>query len=157
MRVRDRQARDLPLVERFLAARDTRMCARGGELVDALAHPAVVAEENEGLVGVLTYILEQDACEVLTIHVEDRQMGIGTALLEEAERIARRAGRSVMFLTTTNDNIDALRFYQRRGFQLARLLPGAVDESRMNLKPSIPRTGDHDIPLRDEIVLEREL
>ncbi|MBA2312341.1 MAG: GNAT family N-acetyltransferase [Actinobacteria bacterium] len=157
MWIRDRRARDIPVVERFLVERDTRMCARAGKLVDALAHPALLAEENGELIGVLTYILEEKACEVLTIHVEDSWRGVGTALLEKAEHIALQAGCDVMFLTTTNDNLDALRFYQRRGFQLTRLLPGAVDESRMRLKPTIPMTGAHGIPLRDEIVLRREL
>ena len=58
---------------------------------------------------------------------------------------------------TTNDNVDALRFYQRRGFRLAVLRPGAVDESREALKPEIPRSGEHDIPLRDELELEMDL
>jgi hypothetical protein len=58
---------------------------------------------------------------------------------------------------TTNDNVDALRFYQRRGFRLAELHPGAVDEARARLKPEIPRVGDHGIPLRDELMLEKEV
>ena len=58
---------------------------------------------------------------------------------------------------TTNDNVDALRFYQRRGFVLTALRPGAVDQARRSLKPEIPLVGDHDIPLRDELELERTL
>jgi hypothetical protein len=58
---------------------------------------------------------------------------------------------------TTNDNVDALRFYQRRGFRLAALHQGAVDDSRARLKPEIPEIGEHRIPLRDELDLELEL
>jgi hypothetical protein len=58
---------------------------------------------------------------------------------------------------TTNDNVDALRFYQRRGFRLARVRPGAVDESRRVLKPEIPTVGAYGIPLRDELELEMGL
>ena len=58
-------------------------------------------------------------------------------------------------LTTTNDNVDALRFYQRRGFRLVALRPGAVDDARARHKPAIPGTGAHGIPLRDELDLER--
>ncbi|HZZ53070.1 MAG TPA: GNAT family N-acetyltransferase, partial [Trebonia sp.] len=65
---------------------------------------------------------------------------------------AKRLGCQQITLTTTNDNVDALRFYQRRGFRLAALRPGAVDRSRLR-KPEIPRTGDFGIPLRDEIDL----
>ena len=57
-------------------------------------------------------------------------------------------------LITTNDNVDALRFYQRRGYRLARVDAGAVDRSRVALKPAIPEIGAHGIPLRDELELE---
>jgi len=53
---------------------------------------------------------------------------------------------------TTNDNLPALRFYQKQGFRLIVLYPGAVEESR-RLKPSIPLAGHADIPIRDEIQL----
>jgi Acetyltransferase (GNAT) family len=62
-----------------------------------------------------------------------------------------------LWVVTTNDNVDALRFYQRRGFRLAALRPGAVDESRRTLKPEIPAIGDQGIPLRDELELEIRL
>ena len=60
-------------------------------------------------------------------------------------------------MTTTNDNVDALRFYQRRGFRIAEIRPGAVDRSRASVKPSIPLLGEYGIPLRDEIDLSRDL
>ena len=96
----------------------------------------------------LTYV--PDTHEVLTLHAAERGRGVGTALIEAA---AERLGR--LWLITTNDNVDALRFYQRRGFRLVALHRGAVDESRARLKPEIPETGDHGIPLRDELELER--
>jgi hypothetical protein len=52
--------------------------------------------------------------------------------------------------------VDALRFYQRRGFALTELRPGAVDESR-RMKPQIPLVGAYGIHIRDELVLVREL
>lgn len=62
----------------------------------------------------------------------------------------------VRLTTTTNDNLDALRFYQRRGFRLAGLRPGAVGRAR-RIKPEIPATGAHGTPLRDGIDLVRPL
>ncbi len=74
-----------------------------------------------------------------------------------ADRQGRgRRGCGTLWCTTTNDNVDALRLYQRRGFRLVRLRPGAVEESRL-VKPEIPRVGAHGIPLRDELDLERPL
>ena len=67
---------------------------------------------------------------------------------------ARRARCRSVQLTTTNDNLDALRFYQRRGFRLVAVRPGAVDDARRTLKPAIPAIGSHGIPMRDELDLE---
>jgi hypothetical protein len=62
-----------------------------------------------------------------------------------------------MWLVTTNDNLEALRFYQRRGFVLSALRAGAVDEARRELKPMIGRVGNFGIPIRDEIELEARM
>ena len=59
-------------------------------------------------------------------------------------------------MITTNDNLNALRFYQKRGFVLAALYPNALVQSR-KLKPEIPETGIGGLPLRDEIELEMKL
>jgi hypothetical protein len=53
-----------------------------------------------------------------------------------------------LWVITTNDNTDALRFYQRRGFCLVKVHRGAVDRSRASLKPEIPVVGAYGIPLR---------
>src|SRR4051812_32948140 len=83
-------------------------------------------------------------------------VGVGTALLGEVKRV--RAGwMHAAVGVTTNDNIDALRFYPRRGFRLAALRRGAVDDSRARLTPEISEIADHRILLRDELELELEL
>jgi GNAT superfamily N-acetyltransferase len=149
---------DRPAVEDFLAEHGSLRVARLGRLEDPLDHPALVAvEQNGGLVGVLTYIAAGQDCEILTLHAARQWEGCGTALVEALERLAAGAGCHRLWVLTTNDNVDALRFYQRRGFRLAELHPGALDEARLRLKPEIPREGAHGIPLRDELVLEKAL
>jgi ribosomal protein S18 acetylase RimI-like enzyme len=59
-------------------------------------------------------------------------------------------------LVTTNDNVDAIRFYQRRGYRIASIDRGAVDRAR-SIKPSIPLIGFHGIPIRDELTLVKDL
>lgn len=157
MVVRPRAEADREAVEEFLAARHSRRVARLGELLDPLEHTALVADDDGRLAGVLTYLIDGDRCEMLTLHTAEQWTGVGTALVEAAARLAADAGCSTLWLLTTNDNVDALRFYQRRGFRLAELRAGAVDESRARLKPEIPRTGNYGIPIRDELVLERPL
>jgi hypothetical protein len=51
---------------------------------------------------------------------------------------ARRQGCTRLWVITTNDNVDALRSYQRRGFCLVTVHCSAVDRSRARLKPEIP-------------------
>ncbi|HEY6886307.1 MAG TPA: GNAT family N-acetyltransferase [Solirubrobacter sp.] len=137
-------------VEAFLREHNADRVARLGVLEDALAHPHLVALDP-GLAGVLTYVLRADDCEVLTLHAARSRHGAGTALLEAVRAIA---GDRRLWLMTTNDNVDALRFYQRRGFRLAKLHANAVDYSRTHLKPEIPLIGNYGIPLRDELELE---
>jgi ribosomal protein S18 acetylase RimI-like enzyme len=148
---------DRSAVDAFLDERNALRVARLGELVDAREHPALNAEEEGQLVGVLTYVFEAERCEVLTLHATDRRRGIGTALVEQLERQVGSRGCRVLWVITTNDNVDALRFYQRRGFRLAQLHPGAVDESRRSLKPEIPVEGEHGIPIHDELELHKEI
>jgi GNAT superfamily N-acetyltransferase len=157
MKVRAREENDFTDVAAFLAENNTTRAARRGELLNALDYPALIAEEDGRLLGVLTFIVRGNECEVLTIHTIKQWRGAGTALIAEVERIAARQGCNRIWLITTNDNLDALRFYQRRGFRLAAVYPGAVDFSRANIKPEIPELGEFGIPLRDEIELEKDV
>jgi len=135
----------------------TPVAAGGGRLHRLDDLPGFVALAADGTVaGVVTYLIEADACELISIDAVAPGEGVGTALLEAACEAAAAAGCRCVRLITTNDNLDALRFYQRRGFALSELRPGAVDESR-RMKPQIPAVGAYGIPIRDELVLVREL
>ena len=157
MLVRARAKSDEPAVARFLRPRHSEIVARLGRLERPLDHPALIAEEDGTLAGVLTYVIKGENCEILTLHAAERARGVGTALLAAIEPLAREHGCRRLWLLTTNDNVDALRFYQRRGFRLAELHPGATAAARETLKPEIPHLGNHDLPIRDEIILEKLL
>jgi GNAT superfamily N-acetyltransferase len=116
------------------------------------ALPGFIAERGGRIAGLVTFEVREDVLEIATINALDLYQGIGTLLIESVRAEAKRLGCHLVTLTTTNDNIGALRFYQRRGFRLAAVRPGAVDRTRER-KPDIPRTGDFGIPLRDEIDL----
>ena len=95
-----------------------------------------VAREGETWVGLITYALLPEACEIVSLDSLREGEGIGSCLIEQVAAEARRAGCKRLFLSTTNDNLKALGFYQRRGFALAAVRPGAVNASR-KIKPSI--------------------
>ena len=155
LRVRRREPSDEAELEAFLDERSALRVVRLGRLEHSLEHPGLVAERDGKLVGALTFVLGEADCEILTLHAAERFRGTGSALVEAVERLAADEGCSRLWVITTNDNTDALRFYQRRGFRLAALHRGAVDESRARVKPEIPRIGDHGIDLRDELELDK--
>ena len=115
--------------------------------------PGFVATVDGEIAGLATYSVDGVACEIVTLDSLQPNRGIGTALIEAVKDAARRAGCRRLWLITTNDNLHALGFYQRRGFRLVAVHPGAVDEARL-LKPQIPLTGLDGIPIHDELELE---
>lgn len=154
--VREAAAGDRDALGAFLEKNHSARVARAGEMVNPLDHPILIAEQGGELAGALTWI-PGDPAEILTLHAATRYAGVGTALIDAVvERVAAAGGTRIR-VTTTNDNVDALRFYQRRGFRLRELRAGAVESSRARLKPEIPTTGEHGIYIRDEIELERDV
>jgi GNAT superfamily N-acetyltransferase len=118
--------------------------------------PGFLALDGTTWVGVVTYHLADDQCEIVTLDSLRPGEGIGTALVAAVREVAQRAGCRRLWLITTNDNLAALRFYQKRGFVLKALYPEAVTRAR-RIKPQIPRVGENGIPIRDEIELEMRL
>jgi len=114
--------------------------------------PGFAALKNAEKVGLITYCLEDKNCEIVSLNSLKPSVGIGTALVEAVKDVAGKSGCKRVWLITTNDNLNALRFYQKRGFSLATIHRNAVEKSR-KLKP-IPLTGFEGIPIRDEIELE---
>jgi N-acetylglutamate synthase-like GNAT family acetyltransferase len=144
------------IVELLTAAWGGTIAVAHGVAYDAATLPALVAEQDDRIVGLLTYTLADGDLEVVTIDAPERHLGAGSALLAAATDVAREAGARRLWLITTNDNLDALRFYQRRGLRIVGVTPGAMEASR-KLKPSIPLTGAYGIPLHDELTLELRL
>ncbi len=112
-----------------------------------------IAEMNDVKVGLVTYRIYDDELEITSMDSLVEGKGIGTALVNGVLATGKAKRLRRVMLITTNDNLDALRFWQKRGFRLVKVYPGAVDESR-RLKPGITMIGKDGIPLRDEIELE---
>jgi GNAT superfamily N-acetyltransferase len=114
-----------------------------------------VAWDGSTRVGSATYLIEASGCGLLSIEAVTRLRGIGSALIAAVEDVAKQAGCDVVWLTTTNDNLDALRFYQRRGYRIGRIYRDEMDEIRRF--KDVPLVGSYDIPLLDGIELEKRL
>jgi N-acetylglutamate synthase-like GNAT family acetyltransferase len=118
--------------------------------------PGFIAERDGATCGALHYVMEGRSCEIVTLVASPRGAGTGTRLVEALVDHLRSTDCQRLWLVTTNDNTDALRFYQKRGFTLAALHLRAVDKAR-ELKADIPLVGETNIPIRDELELERWL
>ncbi|MBH8598569.1 GNAT family N-acetyltransferase [Thermoactinomyces sp. CICC 10523] len=117
---------------------------------------ALIAIQRGKPVGAVTFAIRADAAEILSLNALIPNCGVGGSLLRAVEQKVREQGGKRICLITTNDNLNALRFYQKRGYRMVALYPGAVDEARKQ-KPSIPLVGNEGIPLHDEIELEKRL
>jgi len=155
--IRPLAPRDEPAAERLLdEALGGRLQARNDQLVDVLDRTGLAAYVGDELAGLATYSVDGGGAELVALAVGTaaRRRGLGAALVDAAFEAAAASGARRMWLITTNDNLDALALYQRRGFRLVAVRAGAVDRARL-LKPSIPEVGEHGIPMHDELVLER--
>lgn len=123
---------------------------------DTTRLPGFVASVGGERAGVATHRIDGRECELVTLDSVREGAGVGTTLVDAVAQAARAAGAVRLWLITTNDNLPALRFYQRYGFDLVAVHRDAVARARA-LKPSIPQTGLDGIPIRHELELELPL
>ncbi|MDD6772295.1 MAG: GNAT family N-acetyltransferase [Inconstantimicrobium porci] len=131
----------------------TTMAIRG-ELFDMAVLPGFVCYENNEIIGLVTYRFDGKDCEVMSLDSLKENCGIGTALMNKVYEEAKKSGCKKLKLITTNDNLNAIKFYQKRGFDMTFIYVNAVKAAR-KIKPSIPEKGDYDIPIRHEIEFEK--
>ena len=114
-----------------------------------------LAIDNDKIVGLLTFRKFNDEVEIISLDSFQENAGVGTALLDKVINFAEQNSIKRLWLITTNDNLNALKFYQKRNWSLTALHRDAVTKAR-EIKPAISITGHYDIPLRHEIELEYE-
>jgi ribosomal protein S18 acetylase RimI-like enzyme len=137
------------------------MQARRGELVDVLAGEGMVASREGRGVGVITWLVEAkgESAEIRAVAVEpeSRGQGISRALFGAAHEALASAGVRSAWLVTTNDNAPAIRLYESLGYEVLEVRPGAIDEIRRTIKPSISLAGHGGVEMHDEIELGRSI
>lgn len=130
----------------------TNMVVRG-ELVDMTVLDGFVAYENLNIIGLITYRIKDNECEIISLDSLKERQGIGTSLVNKVIQVATKNKCIKVTLISTNDNINALRFYQKRGFDMVRIYYNSLEIAR-KIKPSIPMIGEYNIPLKHEIEFE---
>lgn len=127
-----------------------------GEIVDMTVLNGLVVRDDRSIIGLITFRILNSECEIMSLDSLKENKGIGTMLINEVLNIAHQNKCVKIKLITTNDNINAIRFYQKRGFDMVHLYYDSVAASR-KLKPSIPMIGDFGIPIKHEIEFEMKL
>lgn len=127
-----------------------------GRAIDTTILPGFISLSNNKINGVITYNIENSECEIVTLNSFEENRGIGTALINAVFSIAKEMFCKRLWLITTNDDIGAIRFYQKKGFDLVAAHINAMDVSR-KLKPSIPLIGMDNIPIKHELEFEMNL
>jgi ribosomal protein S18 acetylase RimI-like enzyme len=127
-----------------------------GEILHSDQLDGFVVEEHGDWTGLITFRCKEGEMEVTSLDSLREGQGLGTKLIDLVIEEARNRKCKRLVLITTNDNLNAIGFYQKRGFQISAIHRGAVNEARKH-KPSIPKIGAHGIPMRDEIELEMVL
>lgn len=130
----------------------TTMIIRGRE-IDMTKAEGFYFSEEKNIIGLITYIVYNGILEITSLDSLQENRGIGSKLVEAVIHEAKERKCQKIILITTNDNINAIKFYQKRGFDMANLFRNALDISR-KLKPEIPLIGENSIPLRHEIEFE---
>jgi ribosomal protein S18 acetylase RimI-like enzyme len=133
------------------------LVARRGQLVDTSHLPSLVADLDGERAGLLAYEVRGQECEIVTLATSREGRGVGRALLDAVREIAEAAGCTRLWLITTNNNLRALKLYQRWGMELVALHRGAVVDARRRLKPEIPERDSEGIPIAHELELELRL
>jgi ribosomal protein S18 acetylase RimI-like enzyme len=123
-----------------------------GEIFHPASVPGFAAFIEAEPLGLLTYKITNNDCEIITLNSWRENIGVGTALVNATWRIADQSGCIRLLVVTTNNNLLALQFYKNRGFSISSIRENAIFESR-KLKPQIPLVDNEGRPIRDEIEL----
>src|SRR6056297_2734163 len=134
----------------------TTILVSRGPVHDIRKLPGFIAVKDHKVVGIITYKLENNELEIITLNAFEEDKGIGTSLIEEVIKEGKELGCKRVWLITTNDNVHAMRFYQLKGFDMVAFHEDALNKAR-EIKPEIPEIGHFGIKAEHEIEVEYKL
>jgi GNAT superfamily N-acetyltransferase len=132
---------------------DDFIMSRGKKIYPFAGAGFIARNDRDEAIGVATYEARGDECELTLIEVFEKRAGAGTMLVKSIIEEAKHAGCGRLWLVTTNNNLDAMKFYEKLGFTQKAIYPGAVTKAR-EIKPSIPMTDKDGVEIKDEVEYE---
>jgi N-acetylglutamate synthase-like GNAT family acetyltransferase len=136
--VRNATTTDVSWIERVLTVHwGGRVTVVNEQTIDLLSLSTLVAGKQDGIA--IFKVAPQ--AELLLLHAMQINVGIGSALLNHLTLRLFEQRVKQLWVTTTNDNLQAIAFYERRGFRLEAVRAGAVDRARRCKPDTYDRSG----------------
>jgi len=116
--------------------------------------PTYVAKVGNNVVGFVSFTKADDAVIVVALGVLPRyqRSGVGRSLIEKVDGEAKRMQKKRLLVSTSNDDLPALAFYQSLGFQIYEVKPNVIAEKHGEISEGIGG-----LPVRDELRLRKVL
>jgi ribosomal protein S18 acetylase RimI-like enzyme len=116
--------------------------------------PAYVAKTSDNTIGFVSFADVDNAIIIVALGVLPRYQcsGVGKKLLEIVENEAVKMQKKRLLVSTSNDDLPALAFYQSIGFQIYEVKPNVIAEKHGRILEGIAG-----LPIRDELRLQKNL
>lgn len=116
--------------------------------------PACIAKTKRNIVGFISYTQTKNATLIVALGIlpQHQNTGIGKRLIAKIETEAKQHKKKRLLVSTSNDDLPALAFYQHLGFQITQVKPNVIAQ-----KHGTTLKGIGDLPIRDEIRLQKQL
>jgi len=125
-----------------------------GRVLSVAELPTYVARAKDRIVGFVSFTDFNEALLIAALAVQpDYQgFGVGTSLIKKVETEGKRLGKKKVLVSTSNDDLPALAFYQSIGFWIFEVKPNAIAEKHGKIMKGIGG-----LPVRDELRLKKLL
>ena len=116
--------------------------------------PAFVAKVRDKVIGFVAFTETDNSIIVAALGMLPKYQGsgLGRKLVTKVEATAKKMGKMKLLVSTSNDDLPALAFYQTIGFQIIEVKPNVIAEKHGQVLKGIGG-----LPIKDELRLQKLL
>jgi len=116
--------------------------------------PAYAAKSENSIIGFISYAETENATLIVALGVlpKHQDTGVGRSLVEKVEAETKKTQKNKLLVSTSNDDLPALAFYQSLGFQIYEVKPNVIAQKHGKILKGIGG-----LPIRDELRLQKLL
>lgn len=115
---------------------------------------AYAAKLGKSLIGFVSFVDIDSALIVVALGILPlyQSSRVGSRLMRKVENEAKRLGKKEMLVSTSNEDLPALAFYQSLGFRIFEVKPDVIAEKHGTILQGIGG-----LPIRDELRLRKTI